>query len=418
MRLGLERHLLLFTCHHILVDGWTLPVFFGELFATYRDNGNTDALPQVRPYADYLAWLARQDGRAALAVWRNYLTGFDVPTRLDSSRDLSSPVAAPQRWSGELPAELTADLQTMARSRGLTLNTVVQGLWGVLLGRLTGQDDVVFGVTVSGRPAELAGIERMVGLFINTVPLRIRLRPGDTLAGLLAGVQESQSRLLSFQHVGLAEIQRTVGAGELFDTLVVFENFPEDHTTREQHIEGLSVTRLEGRDATHYPLSLMVEPCERLHLRLDYDPTRFSRQAAETIGGRFVRLLEQGAAHPDSPLHTLDVLEAAERQKLVEGFNDTMRPLPMATLPELFEVQVTRNSRAIAIVNGSQSLTFGELNARANRLAHFLIGVGLGPENLIGVCLDRSFDMATALFAIWKAAQPICRSTPTIPGSG
>ena len=186
MRLGLERHLLLFTCHHILVDGWTLPVFFGELFATYRDNGNTDALPRVRPYADYLAWLARQDGRAALAVWRNYLTGFDVPTRLDSSRDLSSPMASPQRWSGELPAELTADLQTMARSRGLTLNTGARAR-GVLLGRLTGQDDVVFGVTVSGRPAELAGIERMVGLFINTVPLRIRLRPGDTLAGLLAG---------------------------------------------------------------------------------------------------------------------------------------------------------------------------------------------------------------------------------------
>ena len=403
VRLGSERHMLIFTSHHILVDGWSLPIFIGELLDCYRDNGQTDALPRGRPYTDYLAWLARQDHTAAIGAWRDYLAGVEVPTRLGSSIDPAQPVVAPRRWSVKLPVKLTAELVTMARTRGLTLNTVVQGLWGLLLGRMTARDDVVFGITVSGRPAELAGIERMVGLFINTVPLRIRLRPGDTLAGLLAGVQESQSRLLAFQHVGLAEIQHAAGAGELFDTLVVFENFLEECAACEQRGMSLRVSRLEGRDATHYPLSLIVVPGERLHLRLDYDPTRFSRQTAETIGGRFVRLLEAAAAYPDSPLHRLDVLDAAERQTLVKGFSATTRPLPEATIPELFKAQVTRKARAIAIIDGERSLSYGELNIRANRLAHRLIEMGVGPETLIGVCLDRSALMVTALVAIWKA---------------
>ncbi len=268
VRLRPERHLLLFTSHHVLVDGWSLPVFFGELLDIYRGDGKSDTLPRVRPYADYLEWLARQDRTAALAGWRDYLAGFEVPTRLCPSRDRSGPLAAPERWRADLPTELTSNLQAMARSRGLTLNTVVQGLWGVLLGRLTGRDDVVFGVTVSGRPAELAGVERMVGLFINTVPLRVRLCPGETLAGLLAGVQQSQSLVLGFHHAGLADIQRAVGAGELFDTLLVFENFPEDRAASAQAMAGPRVTWLEGQDATHYPLSLMVVPGERLHCAL------------------------------------------------------------------------------------------------------------------------------------------------------
>ena len=354
MRLELDRHLLLFTSHHLLVDGWSLPVFLGELLAIYRDDANVDALPHVRPYADYLAWLARQDGATALAAWRDYLAGLEGPTKLGSPENRSAPVVAPQRWLAELTPKMTTDLHTMARSYGLTLSTIVQGLWGLQLGRMTGQDDVVFGITVSGRPAELAGIERMVGLFINTVPLRLRVRHGDSLVGLLTGVQESQSRLLSFQYVGLSQIQRAVGASELFDTLVVFENFPEDENAREQPPGNPRMTRLEGRDATHYPLSLIVVPGERLHLRLDYDPSQFTQQAAEAIGGQFLRSLEAAVTNPESPLHCLDRLEAAERQKLVEGFNATFHPLVGATLPELFEAQVTRNSRAVAVVDRAQ----------------------------------------------------------------
>ena len=226
LRQAPTRHLLVFTNHHILLDGWSVSVLLGELLILYGAGEDRAALPVPRPYADYLAWLAHQDTKVALAAWQDYLVGLEAPTRVAPPEGRDATPAAPERWQTDLSVELTARLQGFARERGLTLSTIVQGLWAVLLGRLTGRDDVVFGVTVAGRPAELAGVEQMVGLFINTVPMRVRLRSGEPLAALLASIQESQSRLLAHQHVGLAEILRTVGTGELFDTLVVFENYP------------------------------------------------------------------------------------------------------------------------------------------------------------------------------------------------
>ena len=397
LRLGRERHLLVFTNHHVLLDGWSMPVFFGELLALYRSDGDTESLPRVRPYSEYLAWLAEQDSEAALAVWRDYLADIDGPTRLAPSvgRDTSNVVA--ERWQSDLPVELTTRLQKLARERGLTLNTIVQGVWAVLLGRLTGRDDVVFGVTVSGRPAELAGVEEMVGLFINTLPVRVRLCPGEPLAVLLAGIQESQARLVAYQHVGLAEIQRAARSGTLFDTLVVFENYPLDRAVLAEPVEGLRIAGVQGRDATHYSLSLIAVPGERLHLRLDYDPARFQRETVEAMAARFVRLLEAAVATPDMPLHRLEILGPEERELVLESFNATTRPLPEATLPQLFEAQVERAPEAIALVFGEESLAYQELNARANRLAHHLIGLGVGPESLVGIALERSFEMVVAL---------------------
>src|SRR5262249_18532392 len=202
VRLDIQQHLLVFTNHHVLLDGWSMPVLFRELLALYSSGGDTSTLPRVRPYADYLAWLAAQDTEVALAAWRSYLADLDGPTLL-AGPQISAPLPiVPERWQCMLSRQLTSQLQALARARGLTLNTVVQGLWAVLLGRLTARDDVVFGVTVAGRPAELAGSEQMVGLFINTVPLRVRLQPEASLSGLLAGIQQSQSELLGYQHVG------------------------------------------------------------------------------------------------------------------------------------------------------------------------------------------------------------------------
>ncbi|MGH8566538.1 MAG: condensation domain-containing protein, partial [Gammaproteobacteria bacterium] len=319
------------THHHSVMDGWSWPVFLGELFTSYRSGGNIEALERVTPYADYLAWLAGRDTAAALGVWRDYLAGIAEPTRLVPARQLGASPTVPERWEIDLPADLSARLQRLARERALTLNTLVQGLWAVLLGRLTGRDDVVFGITVADRPAELAGVERMVGLLINTLPLRVRLRPEQPLAVLLAGIQESQSRLLAHQHLGLAEIQQVAGTGELFDTLVAFENYPVERAALTESLGSLRVVGIEGRDATHYPLSLFVMPGERLSLRLDYDPARVTRETAEGLAARFVRLLEAGVARPEVPLHRVEVLGPEERHTLLEEFNATAQPLPEAT---------------------------------------------------------------------------------------
>ena len=255
IRLAAGEHRLVLTNHHMVMDGWSMPVLVRELLTLYAHRGDADALPRVTPYRDYLAWLAGQDRAAAVAAWREALAGLEEGTRLAPPDPGRAPVA-PEQHLFALSAPLTAALTQQARQRGLTLNTVMQAAWGILLGRLTGRSDVVFGVTVAGRPPEIAGIERMVGLFINTLPLRLRLDPAQPLHTLLSELQDAQSRLIAHQHLGLAEIQGLAGVGELFDTLVVFENYPVDHGGLAAEVGGLRLTHVSGHDAAHYPLVL------------------------------------------------------------------------------------------------------------------------------------------------------------------
>ena len=214
----------MFTHHHILLDGWSVAVLLQELLTLYAD-GDVTALPQVTSYRDYLAWLAAQDRAAAAAAWQGALAGLEEPTFV-APRDLGRAPAASEKFSFTASEALTGALVQQSRSRGLTLNTYVQAIWAILLGRMTARDDVVFGITVAGRPPEIAGIESMVGLFINTLPLRVKLPSNKRVIELLTELQETQSQLMSHQHLGLAEIQGETGLGPLFDTLVVFENYP------------------------------------------------------------------------------------------------------------------------------------------------------------------------------------------------
>ena len=253
IRLGADRHQLLFTHHHILVDGWSMPVLVQELLTLYAQRGDARTLPRVTPYRDYLAWIAAQDRAAAVAAWSAALAGLEEPT-LVALQDRGRAPVLPEQIMLTLSERLTGALTQQARARGLTLNTYIQGAWAILLGRLTGRADVVFGVTVAGRPPEIAGIESMVGLFINTLPLRVKLSAEQPLVALLAEVQDSQSRLMAHQHLGLAEVQGLAGLGELFDTLVVFENYPVDHAALAAASNGLHVTPVAGYDASHYPL--------------------------------------------------------------------------------------------------------------------------------------------------------------------
>uniref|UniRef100_UPI002E287937 condensation domain-containing protein n=1 Tax=Amycolatopsis pittospori TaxID=2749434 RepID=UPI002E287937 len=225
IELGPGRFRLVVTMHHILMDGWSLPVLFGELWAVYRDGGDSSSLPPVTPYRDYLAWLVRQDKDAARAAWRNMFADVTEPT-LVGPADRGGPPVMLQHVITEAGEELAGGLRELARGQGVTLNTVVQGAWGLLVGKLSGKSDVVFGATVSGRPAELPGVERMLGLFINTVPVRVRLNPASSFTSVVADLRAQQTALLDAQYLGLTDIQRTVGPGASFDTLMVFQNYP------------------------------------------------------------------------------------------------------------------------------------------------------------------------------------------------
>ena len=417
VRLGADRHRLLFAAHHILLDGWSVPVLVQELLTLYAQRGSAAALPRVTPYREYLAWLGAQDRAAAIAAWSAALSGLDEPT-LIAPRERGRAAALPEQLLLTLDAGLTAALTQQARARGLTLNTCIQGAWALLLGRLMGRDDVVFGITVAGRPPEIAGIESMVGLFINTLPLRVKLAPGQPLGELLAELQDSQSRLMAYQHVGLAEIQGLTGLGELFDTLVVFENYPVDeidHLGDSAAADGLRFTAIAGHDASHYPLSLAAIPGEQLRLRLEYATDLFDRGSVEGIGSRLIRLLEAVVAEPDRAIGRLDILSAAERQTIVSDWNATARPLGFANIPELFAAQAARTPEATAVVYGDQQLSYGELDARANQLAHHLRGLGVGPEVVVGLCVERSLEMLVGVLGILKAGGAYLPLDPAYP---
>ncbi|MEV6424557.1 amino acid adenylation domain-containing protein [Streptomyces sp. NPDC051662] len=401
-----QRRRLLLTLHHIIADGWSVSVLLRELIAAHQ---GVD-LPEPPAPGPYLSWLARRDRDAARDAWRQALAGLDGPTRLPASAfatgdDETGPAALPERVDVRLPESLTAELTAFARGHGLTLSTVVHGAWALLLGGLTGSQDVVFGTTVSGRTTEVEGLDRAVGLFINTVPARVTLHAGESLAELLRRVQDEHAALLDHQHLGLAEIQRIAGGGELFDTLVVFENFPSGDQSTGQDDEALRITGAEVFDAVHYPLALIVEPGgAQLSLRFTYDAVRLDPLSVAVIACRFETLLRTLPADPARPVAGTGMLSDRERERLI-ALNATARPLPDAdaTLASLFAARVARTPHAPAVVFEDTTLTYAELDRRAEALARRLRARGAGPERFVAVAVPRSAELMVALLGVHKA---------------
>jgi amino acid adenylation domain-containing protein/non-ribosomal peptide synthase protein (TIGR01720 family) len=400
IRLDEHRSRLLLTFHHIVADGWSLPVLHRELMASYGDTPAT--LPQPAPYSAHLRHLATADREAARTAWRTALAGIEEPTRLVETPAAGGPVE-PAQIRLELSEQVTARLAARAREHGVTLGTVVQGAWGLLIGRLTARQDVVFGTTVSGRDAEVEGIESMIGLFINTLPTRFRWEPSDTLAGLLGRLQDEQAQLLDHQHLGLAELQRVAGlagAGELFDTLVVFENYPAA-TDLADPTGTLRLTGHEFHDAVHYPLALIVKPGRRLDLRLKHHAQRLDAEAVRRIADRLSRILHAVADDPGQSVADVDLLSAEE---LLDAHpTGEHRDVPGTTLAAAFEEQVARSPRATAVVYEGEALTYAELDARAGELAGRLIARGVGPGAVVAVAVPRSAELMVALLGVLKS---------------
>ncbi|POM24997.1 Tyrocidine synthase 3 [Actinomadura rubteroloni] len=395
LRLAPDRHRLLITAHHIVLDGWSLPLLLDELRAAYA--GTSGPAP-VTSYRDYLEWLARQDADAAREAWRAALAGTGEPTLVVPADPNAAPVL-PEDVEIALDAGLADRLRALSRSRDLTLNTVFQGAWALVLSALTGRDDVVFGGTVAGRPAELPGADRMLGLFINTVPVRVRLRAGTSFADTLAGLQDVQSGLLAHQHLGLADVQRAAGPGAVFDTSMAFENYPAERSAPEPG--ALTMTMSRGRDAAHYPLSLVVNPFGSMGFRLSHRADVLPDGAG--IAARLVRVLEQVAADPDVPVDRVDVLAPSERRAVLTSWNATGADVPSGTFGALFEAQAARTPDAPALVTAARTWTYAELDAAANRVAHELIARRIGPGDLVGVLMERSADLLAVLLGVVKS---------------
>ncbi|MDX3187122.1 amino acid adenylation domain-containing protein [Streptomyces sp. MN03-5084-2B] len=409
IRLAEKRHRVVSTNHHVLTDGWSMPLILRDLFALYAGQ----PVPPVPDHREYPKWLRGQDRPAAERAWREALDGLAEPTLVAASGQQREP-KLPEALVVDVPERLSADVTAWARAEGLTLNTVLQGCWAIVLGGLTGRSDVVFGAVTAGRPPEVAGIADMVGLFINTLPVRVRLDPAATLAGTLARLQREQFGLLPHQHLALWEVQREAGLGELFDTAFVFESYPLAAEGFDGEIAGLRASAAEARDATHYALSLTVVPNQRLSLRLEYRDDVLDAATARRTAERVLDLLRTVVTEPDRPLGRVSLLTAAERDGvLAAGRGPRHEPgLPVA---DLAEAQAARTPDAVAVEHDGVRLTYRELNARANRLAHRLRAAGAGPEQVVAVVLPRSADLVVAALAVAKAGAAYFPVDPEYP---
>ncbi|MEU9359840.1 amino acid adenylation domain-containing protein [Streptomyces sp. NPDC048301] len=403
VRLGAEEHRLLWSVHHALVDGWSMAVFAQDLFTLYAHGADPRALPEPAPYRAYAGWLRGRDEETARLAWKDALQGVEEPTRL-----VQNPAPAGTALPGELivdlDEELTAGLAAAAARGGVTLNTLMQGSWALLLGQLTGRQDVLFGAVASGRPAGLPGVESMVGSFLNTLPVRARLAPGRRFAELLTELQARQSALADHQHLGLAEVQRLAGLGELFDTVVSFNNYPmADVSSLRGTVPGLEFLRGHARVVAEYPLALSCYPGRRMRLHTQYAPGALDRPAAQAVTDRFVRLLRAVADRPDASLAELGTLSERERSTLLGPWAGEIVAAPADAVHEVVEGWAARTPDAPAVTAAEGDLTYQELDDRANRLARLLMARGLGPERTVALALPRSAGHLVAVLGVLKA---------------
>ncbi len=425
IRIGDDRARFIWTHHHVLLDGWSLPLLIRDVFQAYRAerDGKQVALEPGPPYFSYLRWLQRQDRNEAEAYWREQLAGWYDPTplpmRQGAGRGLHEP-AAGSITSTALPADTTERLKSLARHRHLTLNTVVLGAWALMLARHSGQRDVLFGVTVAGRPAELPDVERTLGMFINTLPLRVATED-EPLQDWLQRIQSRQLELQRFDYSPLYEIQQYgpgQGHGRLFDSIFVFENFPAGARSSRQGDWGLGIENAQDVSFANYPLAAVVRPGRELALELRYDRRFFDDATVTQLLAHFRSLLESMIETPDALLDELAMLDAAERHRAIVRWNETVREFPRdRTVHELFAAQAARTPDAVALLYGEQSMTYRQLNERANQLAHGLRRRGVAPGTLVAVCVERGVDLIVAMLGILKAGGVYVPLDPEHPAS-
>ncbi len=419
LRTGALDHHVVWSFHHILLDGRSFPIVLREVFACYEAHrrGETPKLDAARPYRDHVAWLRSQDFSLAEPFWRERLADFRAATPLPAARVASALASERRERSARLSPELTSALASLAKRRGFHLNTIVQGAWALLLSRYSGEPDVAFGATRAGRGTSVEGARSMVGLFINTLPVRVRIPAERSVSAWLADLHAQERAVRSFEHTPLVDVQRWSGVSPgqpLFESLVVFENSLLDSQLRAQG-GAFAQRSFRLHERTNYALTLYAYAEPSLLLEIAYDHPRFDDATAERMLGHLGALLEGMAADPEQSTDALSLLTQPERAQLLEEWNATARVQQACCVHDLIQAQVVRTPDAVALVCGDEELTYRELDAHSNQLARHLRGLGVGVETLVGICLDRSLDLVVAVLAVLKAGGAYLPLDPSYP---
>ena len=419
IRLDEHYYQLVWSHHHIVMDGWSgnsvrTEVF--QLYDAYRE-GREPALAPPRPYHDYIKWLQRQDVSRAEPFWRELLKGFTAPTPLGVSRAAGRGKEGYNQCVTRLDQSVTSAIQAFIRRERITLNTLVKGLWGVLLSRYSGAEDVVFGSVVSGRPADLEGVGSMVGVFINTQPCRLLVEPDAELAPWLRRLQTQQAPSQRYEYAPLMMVKAWSEVPRdqpLFESLISVDSYVGDQSAIQKNV-ALHLRRGFTYEQTNFPLTLTVVPHHELALKIVYDAERFDHPAIERMLGHLQYLLETSITDPRRKLSALRLLGDEERRRF-EEWNATTRDYPNTqTFPELFAAQVARTPDRVAAVCEGVQLTYAELNNRAGRVAAALAARGVGPESIVALLAPRGLDMLTAILGVFKAGAAYLPLDPQHP---
>ncbi|MEL6496506.1 MAG: amino acid adenylation domain-containing protein [Cyanobacteria bacterium J06623_7] len=439
MRLDLiemrSHYQFVWTYHHLLLDGWSVPLLIKELLGYYQSfsQGLNTALAPAVPYKNYIAWLKQQNKEVALDFWRQELKGISAPTNLaigQNRNSLSNSAASYQQCDFLLSAETTYKLEFLAREYQTTLNTIVQAAWGILLHRYSGDREPIFGATTSGRPANLANAQMMVGLFINTLPVRVQIDSAQLLTDWLQQLQSKQTARQEHEYISLIDIHRVSDFPQdtaLFQSIVVFENYPVESRLK-QSLDVLDIRNIQTSEQTNYPLTLYAAVNSQLSFKLLYNSQLFDRQLINNFLQHLKTLLINIASNPQQRVGELDILTASEKEQLLTRADSTTKDKMPFCWHQLFENRVKEQEirgveEKIALITDDESLTYSELNDRANQLAHYLQGKlhqhqqtsNLAGKSLVGVYLDRDSSLVVTLLAILKAGAAYVPLDPRYP---
>nr|WP_260524909.1 non-ribosomal peptide synthetase [Pseudomonas sp. MWU16-30317] len=416
IKTGPDNHHLIYTNHHILMDGWSNSRLLGEVLQRYA--GVSVAAPSGR-FRDYIQWLGRQDASADEAFWHEQLRGFDEPTRLAQAikRPEGGEGKGQGEWQQSFDADATQRLVAFSRQHRVTVNTVVQAAWLLLLHRYSGQASVSFGATVAGRPAALPGIEEQLGLFINTLPVIAKVPAEQSAGQWLEQLQAQNLRLREHEHTPLYAVQRWAGrSGEsLFDTLLVFENYPVAEALQQASPAGLKFGPVFSREQTNYPLTLAVGLGQQLKVHYSFDRASYALETVQQVAEHWRQLLESICANADAPLGELQMLTAPQLH-LVQRWSGAQ---PIAAAPSSvlagIAVQVRDQPDAVALICEGQQLSYRQLDERAEALVPTLVRHGAGPEVPVGLAVDRGLGLIIGVLAILKAGSAYVPLDPAYP---
>ncbi|MGG1245361.1 amino acid adenylation domain-containing protein [Bacillus cabrialesii] len=420
---GDSKYTCVWTHHHIIMDGWCLGIILKEFFSMYDSlsNNRPVQLGSTVPYSRYIEWLGEQDQEETAAYWSGYLKEYgntaSIPRikRCPANGDYKA-----AQISFSLAPEMVKKLTEAAQNWGVTLNTLFMSIWGVLLHRYNAADDAVFGSVISGRPSAIDGIESMVGLFINTVPVRIRSAEGMTFSSLVKAVQED---ILSSEQHGyypLYDIQNHSPLKQgLIDHIFVFENYPVqlDQALRiesENEENALKLGDISMSEQTNYDFNIVIVPGESFYIKFSYNAAVYEHEEMLRIQGHLKQALDCIVTHPDIAVSDINIVPP-EEQKLIQLFNETKRSYANKTISQLFEEQAHKTPEAAALKMGDEYWTYRQLNERANQIAHALIEKGVGSGDIVAVMMGRSMEMPAALLGIWKAGGAYMPLDPNFP---